>query len=45
MNKKSFGFLDANPQESCGTYITNSFLDPKRAKFNEKSEFGHVHDS
>ena len=40
-------FWDSSPQnhaESSGNYVNNSCLNPKRAKFDEMSEVGHVHE-
>ena len=37
-----FNFSTQNHAESFGNYLKKSALDPKRAKLNQKSEFGHV---
>ena len=39
-------FFESAPQNDAGpsgNYVKNSFLNPKRAKFDEQSEIGHVH--
>ena len=41
-NNVIFELLRQNDAESSRNFIKNSVLDPKRAKFNQKSLFGHV---
>ena len=38
----SLSFSTQNHAESFGNYINKSVLDPKRAKFHQQLEFGHV---
>ena len=40
-----FGFSMQNHAESYENYARKLFLDPKRAKFNEKLEFGYIQES